>query len=455
MLRTTLILMAKDLRLFVRDRVALMLAVLLPIVLVTVFGAIMSGLGGDDGGGGMPSVEATLLDQDDSEGSREFTQALAEMDGIALTMASPGTTREDLLQIIRDGDRPFAVVLPPGFADGADIQLLRDPGRSMSLQFLTIGLARALFEVRGPELAWELQERALTAAGIPPEWSSRVQAFTAPFRLAMETLFEDAKDEGYIEDGKEQAAPGEASPAEAGDKAASGFDFQPQMFEILPITAEDVLPEGRQEDISYMVAHAVSGMTVMMLMFSLVGFARSLIEEREDGTLRRLLCAPIDPRAILASKFVGSYVIGLALVVILFVYASLLFDFDIHSHWDTVLVISMVTAASTTGFALLIATVATSDKQADGLSTILILTMSALGGAWLPLMFMPPPVQVAARFTLPFWSIDAYQRCFWNGLDWTDPAILGNLGVLLGITVVLVVVAGRVFRSRYLGNSGA
>ena len=53
-----------------------------------------------------------------------------------------------------------------------------------------------------------------------------------------------------------------------------------------------MVPEGRQEDISYMVSHAVSGMTVMMLMFSLMGFARSLLEERKDGTLRRLLCAP-------------------------------------------------------------------------------------------------------------------------------------------------------------------
>ncbi len=450
MIRTALLMVGKDLRLFVRDKVALMLAVLLPLVLVTVFGTIMSGMGGGGGGGGMPAVDLALLDLDDSATSRAMVAALADMDGIDLDVRAPtgdaDADRAALRELVHDGDVPFAAVLPPGFGEGAELRLLRDPGRDLSQQLLMIGLVRALFEVRGEDMAWELQNRALAEAGIPEEWMARVEAFTIPFRAAMESLFDDADAAGLLAD-----ADADGSAADDDEDADTGPDFQDIMMAVLPVEAEDVLPEGRQSNITYMVSHAVSGMTVMMLMFSLVGFARSLLEERDDGTLRRLLCAPIDVRAILLSKALGSWVVGLGLTLILFVYASMLFDLDVASRWDTLLVISAVTAASTTGFALLIAAVATSDKQADGLSTILILVMSALGGAWMPLLFMPEVVQTAARFTLPFWSIDAYQSTFWNGLHWTDPAVLRNLGVLLAVAAALFVVASRLFRRRYTG----
>ncbi len=453
-LRTALYLLAKDLRLFVRDRVALMLAVLLPIVLVTVFGSIMSGMGGDDEGGGMPTVEVALLDLDDSEASREFVEALGSMDGISLLVMHPDAPREELVSIVNDGERPFSIVLPPGFGEGDDLQLIRDPGRAMSQQLLTIALVRALFETRGEDVLWDLQRRGLEAAGIPPEWAERVESFTKPFRYAMERMFQEAGDQGLLKgSGDSDSAAstgGEAVDQDGAQNVSTAPDFSKIVNAMLPVQFQDVVPSGRQENMTYMIAHAVSGMTVMMLMFSLVGFARTLLEERDDGTLRRLLCAPIAPSTILLGKFLGALVVGIGLTCVLFLHSWVMFDLDVLQYWDSVLVVSIMTAACTSGFALLIASVATSDKQADGLSTILILTMSALGGAWVPLMLMPSAIQTAARFTLPFWSIDAYQRIFWNGLHWTEPGILTNLGVLLGLTVALCAVAHALFRRRYL-----
>ena len=436
MIRNTMIMVIKDLRLFLRDKVALMLAVLLPIVLVTVFCSIMTGMGG--GNGGMPSIEVALLDQDQSPASNAFVAAFGDMQGISLVLAEPASTRDDLVRLVHDGQRPFAVLLPEGFAAGSELELIRDPGRSMSLQILSIGLVRALFETRGEELLWEIQSRSLEAAGIPAEWTTRIEAFTTPFRQAMKSLFTDAAEEGHV------------SP----DAEADGedFDFQQFALQVLPIQTQDVLPSGRQEQITYMVSHSVSGMTVMMIMFSLVGFARTLLEERKDGTMRRLLCAPINPLTVLMSKFLGAFMVGMCLVFILFAYAALVFDFSFLPHWDTVLVISLATVASSTAFALLIAVVSTSDKQADGLSTILILVMSALGGAWMPLMFMPEAVRTVGQFTLTYWSIEAYQSVFWSGLHWTNPTILKDLGVLLGLAVVLVFVAARVFQRRRLSG---
>ncbi len=434
-MRAILLLVGKDLRLFVRDPVALLLAVLLPVALVTTFGFIMSNMGG--GSGGMPSVDVAVLDLDDSPDSRAFVAAFSAADGIDVDIPSPANASiEALTTAVHDGDTPFALIIPKGFDGGAELQLLRDPGRNISQQILFIGLVRALIEARGSDIAWDIQSRTMRAAGIPEEWMERVETFTRPFAGAIETLFEEAETQGLLANGDGEAG---------GD-----FDMTRFVTQALPINATDIVPEGRDKQITYMVSHAVSGMTVMMLMFSLVGYARSLIEEREQGSLRRLLVTPIPPATILWSKLLGTVIVGVGLTLILFAYSGVIFGLDVWSRWDTLLIIAILTSIAVTGFALVIASFAKTDKQADGLSTIVILVMSSIGGAWMPLMMMPELVQTLARFTLPFWSIHAFQRTFWNDQHWTSPAILTDLGVLLAIGVGLSLLAVTIFRRRYL-----
>lgn len=442
-MRAVWLLVAKDLRLFVRDPVALLLAVLLPIALVTVFGTIMSNVGG--GGGGMPRVDVAVLDLDDSEDSRAFVAAFSDADGIEVDIPrEENRSREALRRAVHDGDVPFVVILPEGFSQGAELELLRDPGRTVSQQILFIGLVRALIDARGPDIAWDIQTRTFRAAGIPEEWMGRIEAFTRPFAAAVEAMFEEADAAGYLDDAE--------GPGDDGDGGGGDFDMTRFVTEALPINATDVAPEGRDKQITYQVAHAVSGMTVMMLMFSLVGYARTLIEEREQGSLRRLLVAPMAPSTILWSKLLGTIILGQGLVLILFAYSQVVFGLDVVSRWDTLVMIALFTSVAVAGFALLVASFCKTDKQADGLSTIIILVMSSLGGAWMPLQMMGDLVQTVARFTIPYWSIHAFQRTFWNDQHWTSPAILTDLAVLAALGVGLSLLATRVFRRRYLAG---
>ena len=438
MIRAALLMLAKDMRLFVRDRVALALAVALPIVLVSVFGMIMSNMGG--GSGGMPSVEASVLDLDQSEASARFVEALAQSDAVDLEGWGEDipSTREGMRQRVSDGGVAFVVVLPEGFGEGAEMELIRDPGRKLAQQLFTFSLFQALHEARGQEVFYDMQRRALRQAGIPEEWMGRVDAFTLPFRLGLNAIIGDADEAGLLNEDD-----GDGEDAET-------FDMLSAMTSMMPMTTEDVLPEGRQKRVSYHVAVAVSGMTVMMLMFSLVGYARSLLEERDQGTLNRLFLAPVDQRAVLASKFLGTFVVGLMLTGILFAWASFLFDISVLDRWDTLLAVSVATSAAVTGFALLIACLAKTDKQADGMSTIVILVMSAVGGAWVPLNMMPEIVRQFARGTITFWSMDAYQTSFYNNQHWTSAAIRTDLAVLAGVCIVFSLLASRIFRRRYL-----
>ncbi|HZM00130.1 MAG TPA: ABC transporter permease [Planctomycetota bacterium] len=446
----------KDLRQYFRDKVGMALGFLLPLALVAVFGFIMGRAGGSSG---MPRVEIAVVDLERSPESERLVEALAGVESLDLSRPDAGEvwSRDDALARVRDGDEPMALVIPEGYAAGAEPELILDPGREIEQQLVAIGLFQALIEVQGDEAGWALSRRALLQAGLPEEWSGRVFTLTEGFRGSVEALFTEAETQGKLEAGAE--APGEppADGAEATGEATaadggggeSGVDLQGFMQDLLPVQRTEVLPEGRQEQITYQVSHAVSGMTVMMLMFSLVGFGRSLLAERDRGTLRRLLAAPIDARAILLSKFLGVFLIGLLLIAVLFTFSALVFELDVLGRLDTLVVLSAATALACTGFAVAIAAWAKTDKQADGVSTLVILLMSSIGGCWMPLMLMPEAVQLAARCTLPYWSLSGYQGSFWHGMHWTEPAMLRFIGVQLAVAAALAALAGLLFHRRY------
>ena len=82
MIATAWVLARKDLRCLLRDRAGLLLTLLLPIFLATIFAAAMGGMGGD--GDGVGKVKFLVEDLDGSESSRELVAALAASDGLAL-----------------------------------------------------------------------------------------------------------------------------------------------------------------------------------------------------------------------------------------------------------------------------------------------------------------------------------------------------------------------------------
>lgn len=469
----------KDLRLFFRDRTAVALGFLLPLALVFIFGFVMGNVGGGDDA--LPAIEIAVADRDASPASRALVAALQDSEMLDARLPPPaadGTpgawSAEDCRGFVRDGDRPVALLIPPGFGEGrAELELFVDPGRTLERRMVDIALMQALFQAQGPDAAWGMSRRALLKAGLPDAWADRITALTGGFRNGIEAMFREAESSGLLHEdegvddavGADDAAGTGAASKDATGRAVAADGARPDVAakqkgpdigaflqDLLPVTRTEVAPEGRQQQITYMVSHAVSGMTVMMLLFSLVGLSRSLIEERANGTLRRLLAAPIEPRALLLSKLLTNILVGMLLIAALFTFASLAFHLDVLSRWDTLLVLSFATALACTSFALVIACWAKTDKQADGVSTLLILVMAPLGGCWMPLMLLPEPVRIAARFTLPYWSVVGFQGTFWYGLHWTDPAMLLPIGVLLGIAGVLLLVAHRLFRARYLAG---
>jgi ABC-2 type transport system permease protein len=129
-------LVRKDLALFVRDRRALVVSVLTPIVVAAFFGFLFGGTGA--GGNPISRMRVGITDLDGSALTKAVVESLTQDTSLDIQMLPEDQAR----QLVKSGKLRAAMVFPAGFetaATGAlvglgqmpDVQLLYDPSQSM------------------------------------------------------------------------------------------------------------------------------------------------------------------------------------------------------------------------------------------------------------------------------------------------------------------------------------
>jgi ABC-type multidrug transport system permease subunit len=99
---------------------------------------------------------------------------------------------------------------------------------------------------------------------------------------------------------------------------------------------------------------------------------------------------------------------------------------------------------------MLIASFAKSRQQVQGMSTLIVLVMSCLGGSMIPSFAMPAFMQKISVFTVNYWGIQGFYDIFWRMLLATDPVFLSRILILLAIGTVLNLIAVQMFRKNVL-----
>jgi ABC-2 type transport system permease protein len=93
---------------------------------------------------------------------------------------------------------------------------------------------------------------------------------------------------------------------------------------------------------------------------------------------------------------------------------------------------------------MLLASVSHTRAQAGAIATLLILTMSSIGGSMFPRYLMPATMQKVGLLTINAWAIDGFTKVFWRDEPVWDLA--PQVAVLLGAGVVLFLIARRFAR---------
>ena len=152
-----------------------------------------------------------------------------------------------------------------------------------------------------------------------------------------------------------------------------------------PVAVTDVSAQTRELNQKSFFA---AGMAVFFLFFTVQFGVTSLLEERNDGTLARLLAAPISRASILGAKLLTSFLLGAISMAVLVVATTLLFG----AAWGNpagvaVLIVTAIMAA--TGIMALIATLARNAEQAANWQSVVAVILGLIGGTFFPVSQAP------------------------------------------------------------------
>jgi ABC-2 type transport system permease protein len=213
----------------------------------------------------------------------------------------------------------------------------------------------------------------------------------------------------------------------------------------IEVISEDLEGEVTEGGIIPYLSYVYSAYIVLFVFFIVGSCAESIQDEREMGTLRRLVAAPIPRGAVIGGKMLGYMVIPCLQAVILFTIGNLVFDIPLGRSPGGLIILTLIVAGVSTSMGLLLATMVSSKKQAGDMGTLLGFVLGFAGGAIpiAPLLMtrMEGPMAAISRIVPHANAIEGYYKLTAENASLID--ILPEIGILLGMMLVFLFFAVR------------
>lgn len=416
MLNQLLAMTWKDLKVFFKDTGAVVFIFLQPFMFIVIMSYATSGLFDS----GNQPVQLLAVNEDRGSQAASIIQQLNNTNGFEITSTWNGQplTRALAEKLITDGTRGMALVFPANFSE----VLEQTPGTASAQTTQIIFLvdpatpAQVVEPIQGT-LQGLVQQATMNAAlpkGIDLLFAQLAPQAPAKQRDAFKAEAEQAMSGGTL--GGQPVATIERS-APAGMKVAKA-------------------PNAFQQN--------VPGYTIYGIFWIVSLLAGSVLLEKRDGTFRRLLVSPMNRATMLGGKLLPYYIINVLQIAIMLGASALLFKMDLGSSPAGLILVSLAAAATATGLGVMVAALARSEAQIGGLTTLLLLTMSALGGCFIPRFTMPGWLKNIGLITPHAWALDAYQDLLVRGYGLVE--VLPKVGVLAAFAIVFFAIGVWRFR---------
>lgn len=392
-----------------RDRAALMLSFVVPIVFFSIFAGMFGGRRST------PRVEVAIVDEDHSASSKKLIDALLAEPSLRAQVAADEATA---VAQVKKGDLPVAIVIPKGFGttritfggekpNGPAFRLLTDSADPIAEQVAN-GILQKTIMTSLPELMIGSGVEAFDkwSGGLSPQQRATIE-----------------KNVAWIQN----------QPAAATQKASSGS--------LINIESSDVVGKTKRNPV---VALYAAGIGVMFLLFTASNGGGALLEEQESGTLDRILTTRLTLTTLMLGKLVYLWTLGALQLVVMFVWGAIVFHLDLGTHIVGFVIMAAATTLATSAFGLFLASLSRTRSQLGAISTLVVLTISALGGSMFPRFLMPQAIQKMGLVLFNSWAIDGFTNVFWRELPLT--AIAAPVAVLIGYAIVFFFIARQLTR---------
>jgi ABC-2 type transport system permease protein len=401
-----------------RDRAALMLSFIVPIVFFSIFAGIFGAQKSKT-----PKTTVVIADLDRSDSSRRLVDALKRESALdVVTTPKKSTTPFDAQTAeatVRAGDAPVALVIPKGFGttkiqfagggNGPAFRLLADSADPIADQVVG-GLLQKNMMMSMPEMMMDagVSEVDRWSGGLTTQQKANLDQNMKSYRTFS------------------------AKPA-----ATQSTDS------LIKIEKTDVIGQNKSNVVAALYA---AGIVVMFLLFTASNAGGALLEENESGTLDRILTTRLTLTQLLLGKLVYLWTLGFVQICVMFVWGAIAFRLQLVEHIGGFLIMALSTSLATSAFGLLLASVCRTRAQLGAMSTLVVLSLSAIGGSMFPRFLMPAGLQKAGLVLFNSWALEGFTNVFWRELPLSSLALPAT--VLVGWAIVFFI-ASRQLTKRW------
>ncbi|HZW03533.1 MAG TPA: ABC transporter permease [Anaerolineaceae bacterium] len=409
----------KDLRLTFGDRTALVLMLGTPFLLTLVISFAFGGLTG--GTTGIESIPVALVNHDRGPFGQFLVEAFQSAD-LADLIAPTLLADEAAARAQVEADAiAAAVIIPANFsavmlpaagepggappepaAGAAQVEVYANPARPVGASIIRAVATGLLNQLNASSVAGHTAVEGLVIAGLLDPQQAAEAAPVIGSRAG-----EQAFNTRLISVRRETGAAGQFDPGE--------FDW---------------------------AAYMAPSMAIMFLMFTVTAGSRTILAERQGGTLPRLLASPTHPGQVLGGKILGIFLIGVLQLAILAFASRVLLDLS----WGDPLAVAALIAAvvfGATGWGVLLAAYARTPGQVSVTGSALALIFAGAAGNFVPRVNLPEWLRQISLISPNAWGLDGFAELIAGG-RLTD--ILPAVGALAVMGVVLFAVALIIFR---------
>lgn len=456
------------LRRLLHNRIELLLAFAVPIAFFSIFALIFgSGVGGTQD----PSVKVVGVDTVQDAQSELVMRALQETPGLKFVEGSSGgsdakgksergkgetakgdgasdaeprlaamMTKSEATAMVRRGNATLAILIRRDESGEIAADLLSDASDQVAPKVVSALVQQVLGAIPGPETLQSLGPNETLGEGFGDRLTDGfAEGLGDPLgdRLAGRGVAEEL---GVVQaSGSEPTSSGTGATSSpigsAGNGVSAGLSSSLVNVPTKRVAIIDLLGGEKRNPVVTMYA---AGIAVMFLLFGATNGGATLLEERENQTLDRLLTTGLTMDQLLLGKWGYLTVLGIAQTTLMFIWGQVVFGVDLWGHLDGFLIITVVTAGAAAAFGLMLATLCKTRGQLNGLSVVVVLTMSALGGSMVPRYVMNESLRSAGLWTFNAWALDGYDKVFWRDLPagdlWPQMAVLMGCGAVFLIT---------------------
>lgn len=187
------------------------------------------------------------------------------------------------------------------------------------------------------------------------------------------------------------------------------------------------------------------GIIAISLMVSAVfGLSTVLVHWRRRAILRRLKLTPMPLGEFFVSRIAASLVLAVLQVVVLILFGALVFGIHISPTAWAAIPVGLAGALCFLAMGFAVGSLASEPETADAVTNVITNPMMFLSGTFFPVAAMPEFVQAIAKVLPLYYLANGLRDTIVRGQGLGH--VVGDIGILLGATVILSAVAMRTFR---------